>query len=72
MVALGLWGHLFSIEPTGADPRRTLGDSEPGNSDDAGGIDALKQQLWAEAMRHGLAQAQDVLVIADAAVWIGT
>jgi hypothetical protein len=35
-----------------------------------GGIDALKQQVWAEAMRHGLAQAQDVLVIADAAVWI--
>jgi hypothetical protein len=35
-----------------------------------GGIDALKQQLWAEARRHGLAQAQDVLVIADAAVWI--
>jgi hypothetical protein len=35
-----------------------------------GGIDALKQQLWAEAMRHGLAQAQDVLVIGDAAVWI--
>jgi hypothetical protein len=35
-----------------------------------GGVDALKQQLWAEAMRHGLAQAQDVLVIADAAVWI--
>ena len=35
-----------------------------------GGIDALKRQLWAEAMRHGLAQAQDVLVIADAAVWI--
>ena len=35
-----------------------------------GGTDVLKQQLWAEAMRHGLAQAQDVLVIADAAVWI--
>jgi hypothetical protein len=35
-----------------------------------GGIDALKQQLWAEAMRHGLAQAQEVLVIGDAAVWI--
>jgi hypothetical protein len=35
-----------------------------------GGIDALKQQVWAEAMRHGLAQAQDVLVIGDAAVWI--
>lgn len=35
-----------------------------------GGIDALKQQLWAEAMRHGLSQAQQVLVIADGAVWI--
>ncbi len=35
-----------------------------------GGTDALKQQLWAEAMRHGLGQAQDVLVIADGAVWI--
>ncbi|HWT78797.1 MAG TPA: hypothetical protein VN648_08330 [Candidatus Methylomirabilis sp.] len=34
------------------------------------GIDALKQQLWAEAMRHGLGQAQEVLVIADGAVWI--
>jgi len=35
-----------------------------------GGIEGLRQQLWAEAMRHGLAQAQEVLVIADAAVWI--
>ena len=35
-----------------------------------GGLDALKQQLWAEAMRQGLGQAQEVLVIADGAVWI--
>ena len=35
-----------------------------------GGIEALKQQLWAEAMRHGLGQAQEVLVVADGAVWI--
>jgi len=35
-----------------------------------GGIDALKSQLWAEAMRHGLGQAQLVLIIADGAVWI--
>ena len=35
-----------------------------------GGVDALKQPLWAEAMRHGLGQAQEVLVIADGAVWI--
>lgn len=34
------------------------------------GLDALKEQLWAEAMRRGLGQAQEVLVIADGAVWI--
>jgi hypothetical protein len=34
------------------------------------GLDALKEQLWAEAMRHGLAHATRVLVIADGAVWI--
>ena len=35
-----------------------------------GGMDALRQQLWAEAMRHGLGQAAEVLIIADGAVWI--
>lgn len=35
-----------------------------------GGVDALREQLWAEAMRHGLAQAARVLVLADGAVWI--
>ena len=35
-----------------------------------GGIEELKRQLWAEAMRHGLAQAKEVLIIADGAVWI--
>ena len=35
-----------------------------------GGIEALKSQLWAEAMRHGLAHAARILVIADGAVWI--
>ena len=34
------------------------------------GIDALRQQLQAEAMRRGLGQAAGVLVIADGAVWI--
>ncbi|HWH67890.1 MAG TPA: ISKra4 family transposase [Candidatus Sulfotelmatobacter sp.] len=34
------------------------------------GTDALKEQLWAEAMRRGLGKARDVLVIADGAVWI--
>lgn len=35
-----------------------------------GGLEALKQQVWAEAMRQGLGQAQEVLVIGDGAVWI--
>ena len=35
-----------------------------------GGIDALKEQLWAEAMRHGLGRANEVLIVADGAVWI--
>jgi hypothetical protein len=35
-----------------------------------GGVDALKEQLWAEAMRHGLGRANQVLIVADGAVWI--
>jgi hypothetical protein len=35
-----------------------------------GGVDDLRQQLFAEAQRQGLAQANKVLVIADGALWI--
>ena len=35
-----------------------------------GGVDALKEQLWAEAMRRGLGRANEVLLVADGAVWI--
>jgi hypothetical protein len=35
-----------------------------------GGVDALKEQLWAEAMRHGLGRAAKVLIVADGAEWI--
>jgi hypothetical protein len=34
------------------------------------GLDAFCQQLYAEALRCGLSQARDVLVVADGAVWI--
>jgi hypothetical protein len=34
------------------------------------GIDGLREQLHAEALRRGLGQAASVLVIADGAVWI--
>src|SRR5207248_2136346 len=34
------------------------------------GVDALREQLYAEAQRQGLAQAAKVLVVADGAMWI--
>jgi len=34
------------------------------------GIDALRSQLYAEAVRRGLRHAKQVLIIADGAVWI--
>ena len=34
------------------------------------GVAGLKAQLWAEAMRHGLGRANQVLLVADGAVWI--
>jgi transposase len=34
------------------------------------GVGALREQLYAEAQRHGLAQAAKVLVVADGAMWI--
>jgi hypothetical protein len=35
-----------------------------------GGIDALREQLFAESLRHGAGQAAEVLVVADGAMWI--
>jgi hypothetical protein len=35
-----------------------------------GGIDALREQLFAECLRQGMGKAAEVLVIADGALWI--
>ena len=35
-----------------------------------GGVEELREQIFAEAQRHGLAQAAKVLVVADGAAWI--
>ncbi|MBI4626187.1 MAG: hypothetical protein HY736_23565 [Verrucomicrobia bacterium] len=35
-----------------------------------GGIEALREQIWAEASRRGLGRANEVLIVADGAVWI--
>jgi hypothetical protein len=34
------------------------------------GVEALREQIFAEAQRHGLAQAAKVLMVADGAMWI--
>lgn len=34
------------------------------------GVEGLREQIFAEAQRHGLSQAAKVLVVADGAVWI--
>lgn len=34
------------------------------------GVDSFKQQLYAEALQCGLLQAQNVLILADGAIWI--
>ncbi len=35
-----------------------------------GGVEALQEQLWAEATRRSLGRANAVLIVADGAVWI--
>jgi len=35
-----------------------------------GGVEALREQLFAECLRQGLGQAAEVLVVADGAMWI--
>jgi hypothetical protein len=44
--------------------------SERGYVMTRGGVEALRELLWAEAVRRGLLQAERVLVVADGAVWI--
>ncbi len=44
--------------------------SERGYVMTRGGVEALRELLWAEAVRRGVFQASQVLVVADGAVWI--
>ncbi len=63
-------GTCFRLDQRG----RTAGGrpviSERGFVATRAGIDALREQLHAEALRRGLGQAAGALVIADGAVWI--
>jgi hypothetical protein len=44
--------------------------TERGYAMTRGGVEVLRDLLWAEAVRRGVLQAQEVLVVADGAVWI--
>jgi hypothetical protein len=63
-------GTVFRLDHRGhtASGRPVI--SERGFVATRGGIDALREQLHAEALRRGLGQAAGALVIGDGAVWI--
>lgn len=63
-------GTCFRLEHRGetASGRATI--LSRGYAMTRGGIDALRDQIWAEASRRGLGRANEVLIVADGAVWI--
>ncbi len=63
-------GTCFRLDQrTQTDTRRSIILSR-GTVMTRGGVDALREQLFAECLRQGMGQAAEVLVIADGALWI--
>lgn len=63
-------GTCFRLDQRGESDRGRARILSRGTVMSRGGVDALRDQLFAEAQRHGLAQAAKVLVVGDGAVWI--
>src|SRR5206468_5001887 len=63
-------GTCFRLDQRGKTAGGRPGISQRGFVATREGIDALREQLHAEALRRGLGQAAGALVIADGAVWI--
>lgn len=63
-------GTCFRLDQRGQTARGRPVISERGFVATRAGLEGLREQLHAEAMRRGLGQAAGVLVIADGAVWI--
>src|SRR6266849_4935222 len=63
-------GTCFRLDHRGKTAGGMPGISERGVVATREGIDGLREQLHAEALRRGLGQAAGALVIADGAVWI--
>lgn len=63
-------GTCFRLDQRGKTASGRPVISERGFVATRAGIDALREQLYAEALRRGLGQAAGALVIGDGAVWI--
>src|SRR5205814_335309 len=63
-------GTCFRLDQRGKTAGGRPGISQRGFVATREGIDALREQLHAEALRRGLGQAASALVIGDGAVWI--
>jgi len=63
-------GTVFRLDHRGRSAGGRAQISQRGYVATRAGIDGLRQQLHAEALRRGLGQAAGALVIADGAVWI--
>src|ERR1043166_3382028 len=63
-------GTCFRLDHRGQTAGGRPGITERGFGATRQGVDALREQMHAEALRRGLGQAAGALVIADGAVWI--
>ncbi len=63
-------GTIFRLDQRGTTATGRPVISERGYVATRKGLDAFKQQIYAEAIRRGLFQAEQVLILADGAVWI--
>src|SRR6185503_5167308 len=66
----GYTGTCFRLDQRGKTARGRHVITERGFVATREGIDGLREQLHAEALRRGLGQAAGVLVVGDGAVWI--
>lgn len=72
---LGRWHWVYTGTVFRLDQRGTTGSgrseiTERGYVATRRGVESFRNQLYAEALRRGLSQAETVLVLADGAVWI--
>lgn len=63
-------GTVFRLDQRGTTDSGRPVISERGYVATRAGLDAFREQVYAEALQRGLLQAQQVLILADGAIWI--